>query len=831
MKKFCWLIAAIYAITTIGAASAQSLETNDTENISTNGAQEESSQANETLNETPKSEAKILISEISFQDPETDWVELFALAGGTLSKWTLEDDKTIYVFEEMSVERGDMVVVKIEKGLTGTSEQMIVRDAEGNIADAVCWANDAIPASEKKDMEELFREGGWIADDPATCIQSGEVGKGWSIGRRAAWDTDAAEDWTIFPHATPNALNITANATPRARIGIQSGTTTRQAPLAINIASESADPDGDPLAYRWEFRRSATDAGQDPAPLFTSDKENPPSYTFENPGNYEIALTVTDSSNAESTHTIQVTAFPPPEPKPECPTQNACPTHSACPAAPKCPDIKIPDFSKEIAKLPVCKIRESEPEKAKKTKQEEKFACEPKPIIPVFLSEILPNPEGKDEGAEWVKLVNTSSQDILIRNWKLAYGATEIPIDGKIAAHKTMEIQIVKNALRNKSDHVKLITSENLIQDETIYDNAKNGAIYAKLPNGTWEWKTPEETSEEKTRTPEKTENETAGTKTDTKTKSEKTATGATVTKTSAATETNENGDISNDIAISEIMPNPGGNDDGNEWIELWNRGNENINLGNWKIKTSKKSSVLPDSTIIPAHEYRAFDLNDTGLTLINTGDTIKLLDFQDTQIDTLTYEKAPDNQSFAKIEIETVNGETPNANTARAASEKSQTLWQWTTDITKNEQNPRFKRIIGTITETKPETFTIATNNRNFHIIYNEQDLDPRIANMVIAPSAELEIVTEQIADNVHALKTLRVIREAQPKNETQRPWIAILAIILICGAGGFYLTARGIPEAFRTRLRCAISGSASTKTGQTKTTWERWKARKDCR
>ena len=68
--------------------------------------------------------------------------------------------------------------------------------------------------------------------------------------------------------------------------------------------------------------------------------------------------------------------------------------------------------------------------------------------------------------------------------------------------------------------------------------------------------------------------------------------------------EQSSNGDLSKDIYLNELFPNPKSKDKNNEWIELFNNSNSDINLGNWKISSTKSSQKLSNKTIIKAKDY-----------------------------------------------------------------------------------------------------------------------------------------------------------------------------------------------------------------------------------
>ncbi len=134
-------------------------------------------------------------------------------------------------------------------------------------------------------------------------------------------------------------------------------------------------------------------------------------------------------------------------------------------------------------------------------------------------------------------------------------------------------------------------------------------------------------------------------------------------------------------IEISEILPNPKGKDKNNEWIELYNPNQHEINLKNWQIiesdptdinKKSKKI-LLPDSLVISGKSYLVLRDKTLKITLLNKNSKIELKDPQNNIIDTVSYKKAKDGLSLSKIII------------------KNKKAWVWTSP-SKDKPNPIYR-------------------------------------------------------------------------------------------------------------------------------------------
>lgn len=104
------------------------------------------------------------------------------------------------------------------------------------------------------------------------------------------------------------------------------------------------------------------------------------------------------------------------------------------------------------------------------------------------------------------------------------------------------------------------------------------------------------------------------------------------------------------DLFISEIMPNPKGSDD-NEWLELYNNSDQAIDLFAWSlddIDGGSKPFMFASSTIISPGEFKVFTRQETGLTLNNNTDSVRILTPAKDLWQEVKYENIPEGQSYA---------------------------------------------------------------------------------------------------------------------------------------------------------------------------------------
>lgn len=104
------------------------------------------------------------------------------------------------------------------------------------------------------------------------------------------------------------------------------------------------------------------------------------------------------------------------------------------------------------------------------------------------------------------------------------------------------------------------------------------------------------------------------------------------------------------DLLITEFIPNPTGSDD-NEWIELYNSSNKDIDLLGWQLDDQdggSKAYSFATSTIISAGSFLVLDRSTSQITLNNTEDSVRLLTPLNEVWQEIKYEKIPEGQSYA---------------------------------------------------------------------------------------------------------------------------------------------------------------------------------------
>ncbi len=99
------------------------------------------------------------------------------------------------------------------------------------------------------------------------------------------------------------------------------------------------------------------------------------------------------------------------------------------------------------------------------------------------------------------------------------------------------------------------------------------------------------------------------------------------------------------DITFIKVLPNPDGEDKGNEWIELKNNTNKVINLKEWKLLDAKPSEFTFDFWEVYPGESVKFFQTAFKLNLNNKEDHLSLIDPMGNVIDTMEWKSAQSGQ------------------------------------------------------------------------------------------------------------------------------------------------------------------------------------------
>jgi len=304
-------------------------------------------------------------------------------------------------------------------------------------------------------------------------------------------------------------------------------------------------------------------------------------------------------------------------------------------------------------------------------------------LLAIFILFVLPFPVYKTQAAEyldivineiawmgtdvsfndeWIELYNDTNNSINLDGWVLKAddGTPEIALTGAISANGFYLLErtddetvpgisadlIYKGALGNKGEDLKLYDNLGSLIDEVncseewfAGDNKTKQTMERTKSTGvgplqSWQ------TSQNPGGTP-KTENGPAP---------EKLPENGSRATEEGKVEAGPLPSYPTGIVFSEVLPSPEGPDAENEWIEIFNQNNFEVDLTNWKIKDKEGRittyTFSPDSKISP-FGYLVLLRPETKITLNNSGDGLELIYPNGEIRDSVTFGKASLGQSY----------------------------------------------------------------------------------------------------------------------------------------------------------------------------------------
>lgn len=214
-------------------------------------------------------------------------------------------------------------------------------------------------------------------------------------------------------------------------------------------------------------------------------------------------------------------------------------------------------------------------------------------------------PYPKEEETEWVEIKNNDSAKIDLANYTLE-DSTGKPwtMSGEISVGQNLKIGSFPFQLNNGGDSVTLKTTDDKTVDTFTYDTSKIGEILYKNATVNLAEDTP--------------------------------ASPVTPLKLPL---------------ISEFLPNPEGSDSTSEWIELYNPFTENIDLnGLYLDDTEGGSSPYKLSAQLEAESYMLVSIEDSKISLNNSGDSVRLLGANKEVLVQIDYTGGKEGESYALI-------------------------------------------------------------------------------------------------------------------------------------------------------------------------------------
>lgn len=253
----------------------------------------------------------------------------------------------------------------------------------------------------------------------------------------------------------------------------------------------------------------------------------------------------------------------------------------------------------------------------------------------VVINEFLPDPPDGEE--EWIELYNNTQKEIDLTGWYIEEGSgAQTFLSGKILPRGFFVVEKIKGYLNNSGDIIFLKDKTGNVIDKVTYGNFDDGNIEDNAPT------TKDPYSIARVFDGKDTNQDNLDFKISNSTKGAKNQVLGSISFVS-------------NIIINEILPNPKGDDSENEFIELKNLNNFDVDLENWYLQDlSNTKFVLSSkkiSTKIPKNGFLVIYRKDSKIALNNTDkDCLKLFQPDGTLVDSVCYSgKVLEDVSFAK--------------------------------------------------------------------------------------------------------------------------------------------------------------------------------------
>ena len=339
----------------------------------------------------------------------------------------------------------------------------------------------------------------------------------------------------------------------------------------------------------------------------------------------------------------------------------------------------------------------------------------------IFLNEILPNPEGSDTGNEWLEIVNKNDFEVNLTNWWLVSSSgKKFFLEGIMPAGEFLKINFPTTfILKNQKEFLKLFSCQGIKKEEVFWEkSAPSGQSLNRTEEGFWRWSRYLTFGEANifnsypvARVKEIKEaflnqsilfDASASVDADgdklkfiwdfgdgrksylAKVRHTFTQTGkkeVVLSLSDGIEETKKKISLdvkkypSKKIIFTKILPNPIGNDKGNEWISLRNEEDKKINLKGWKIMSGSLEEkavahLIGEDFFLKGKEEKRITQKECAFVLNNKGGYLALVYPDGEKATELIYSSIETGQSFEGIEY--------------YLGEDKQ--WQWTSNKTREE-------------------------------------------------------------------------------------------------------------------------------------------------
>jgi len=241
----------------------------------------------------------------------------------------------------------------------------------------------------------------------------------------------------------------------------------------------------------------------------------------------------------------------------------------------------------------------------------------------VVINELVADPG--DNEVEWLELFNTKDREIDLSGWRIEDGSkAKTSLSGSLGFNGTDRYKIIEKpagVLNNGGDVIVLSDGSGKIIDQVAYGDWNDGDLSDNAPT---------------VQNPNSVARKFDGYNTynnfnDFAATIKPTKAGSNIIQTEDEVnlEAKAKFDFGDGIYISEILPNPTGDDLKNEFIEIYNSGQRQVDLTGWSLSNEDDKKVkfekISSSTIIMTGKYLAVYRSQTKIVLHNDRGEVKL--------------------------------------------------------------------------------------------------------------------------------------------------------------------------------------------------------------
>ncbi len=235
------------------------------------------------------------------------------------------------------------------------------------------------------------------------------------------------------------------------------------------------------------------------------------------------------------------------------------------------------------------------------------------------------------------------------------------------------------------------------------------------------------------------------------------------------------NGNLSKDILINEIFPHAKKNDRRSEWIELYNNGKENVNLGNWRLDDSEGGSkpyVFPDTITIKPGSFLVIAAPQSKIALNNEHDQVRLFDYMGKEIDHVEYEQAAAGKSYVRTIVTKEDGQ-------------KSVQWFFDDENTPGKPNPDLQEVRGSIVNEpvwgdQYMFIFLTSKNEQKNIIFHENLIQGPLAKTTFIKGVKAKLLVKKTQKpDTFELKQYEIFADQKPSEKNKN----ILGKIIISG------------------------------------------------